>query len=374
MNNEENEQTEQTEQNGDNEQPSFLNDFPSVQYGITLLDDIHNYFPDLLYNQQRFNNVRDVLTYLRHGAQDTERYRDAQRRYDQSRRRRERENHQNIRRIRRRLDSRSHSPVSLRLDTPDYIHNMRINYDEIFQHPQMYIAGLYVQGNSLNLNIGENNEENTRENNEENTRENNENNNEENTGENNENNNHTNNYINLDYDTSESSNSTEQTEVNENREDESNSSEDDDIIFYQNISIDDILPIPRNNAINRGDRNNERINNIRSFIDRIINTNNLEPVIVSLPESDLNTYTTRFHIVSEDEVYNPCSICQEDIRLGEEIRSICHCNHSFHINCIDTWFQRSVRCPNCRFDVRDTPRPNIEHYDIFSENEDNDSL
>ena len=363
INEENNEQNEHNEQNtNQNTNPSFLNEFPSVQYGITLLDDIHNYFPDLLYNQQRFNNVRDVLTYLRHGAQDTERYRDAQRSYDQTIRRRERENHDNrqrIRRIRRRLDSRSHSPISLRLDTPEYIHNMRINYDEIFHHSQMYIAGLYVQGNSLNLNISENNETNNETNNEQN--------------ENNETNNEENNYIHLNYDTSESSDSSEQNENNENTNDP-NDSGNEDTIFYHNITIDDMLSIPRNNVIDRGDRNNERLNNIRTFIDRIINTNNLEPVIVSLSENDLNTYTTRFHVVSEDEVYNPCSICQEDIRLGEEIRSICHCNHSFHTDCIDTWFQRSVRCPNCRFDVRDTPRPNIQHYDIFSENEDNDSL
>ena len=33
-------------------------------YGIGLLDDMHNYFPDLLYNPLRFNNVQDVLNYI----------------------------------------------------------------------------------------------------------------------------------------------------------------------------------------------------------------------------------------------------------------------------------------------------------------------
>jgi hypothetical protein len=34
-------------------------------YNVNLLDDLHNYFPDVLYNQDRFQNIRDVLTYIR---------------------------------------------------------------------------------------------------------------------------------------------------------------------------------------------------------------------------------------------------------------------------------------------------------------------
>jgi hypothetical protein len=33
-------------------------------YGIQLLDDLHNYFPQILYNHTRFLNVSDVLTYI----------------------------------------------------------------------------------------------------------------------------------------------------------------------------------------------------------------------------------------------------------------------------------------------------------------------
>ena len=34
-------------------------------YDIQLLDDLHNYFPDILYAPQRFVNVRDLLEYIR---------------------------------------------------------------------------------------------------------------------------------------------------------------------------------------------------------------------------------------------------------------------------------------------------------------------
>jgi hypothetical protein len=34
-------------------------------YNVNLLDDMHNYFPALLYNQEQFQNTRDVLRYIR---------------------------------------------------------------------------------------------------------------------------------------------------------------------------------------------------------------------------------------------------------------------------------------------------------------------
>jgi hypothetical protein len=35
-----------------------------VIYGVQLLDDLHNYFPDILYNNSRFRNVQDILSYI----------------------------------------------------------------------------------------------------------------------------------------------------------------------------------------------------------------------------------------------------------------------------------------------------------------------
>ena len=33
-------------------------------YGISLLDDLHNYFPDVLYNSNRFQTVQDLIQYI----------------------------------------------------------------------------------------------------------------------------------------------------------------------------------------------------------------------------------------------------------------------------------------------------------------------
>ena len=39
-------------------------------YGIQLLDDIHHYFPAVLYEPERFRNVADLLQYIRGRTQD----------------------------------------------------------------------------------------------------------------------------------------------------------------------------------------------------------------------------------------------------------------------------------------------------------------
>lgn len=39
-------------------------------YNVNMLDDLHNYFPDLLYNQEQFQNTRDVLRYIREQTQN----------------------------------------------------------------------------------------------------------------------------------------------------------------------------------------------------------------------------------------------------------------------------------------------------------------
>jgi hypothetical protein len=48
-----------------------------------------------------------------------------------------------------------------------------------------------------------------------------------------------------------------------------------------------------------------------------------------------------------------CAICQENFEQGQYIRRLVHCNHSFHRDCIDTWFRGNVHCPTCRHDIRE---------------------
>ncbi len=51
-----------------------------------------------------------------------------------------------------------------------------------------------------------------------------------------------------------------------------------------------------------------------------------------------------------------CSICQEDVKSTNTQRSkVLSCNHSFHPECITTWFITSDECPTCRKPQKDDP-------------------
>ena len=79
--------------------------------------------------------------------------------------------------------------------------------------------------------------------------------------------------------------------------------------------------------------------------------NFLQPVIVRPTEDEINnaTYITLLQSNSQDN----CAICQDPMEVSQEIRIIDHCGHSFHKTCIDPWFRENVRCPTCRYDIRD---------------------
>ncbi len=48
-----------------------------------------------------------------------------------------------------------------------------------------------------------------------------------------------------------------------------------------------------------------------------------------------------------------CSICRDD--EGDSNWRRLHCNHYFHRDCIDHWFETHVNCPVCRADIRNVP-------------------
>lgn len=46
-----------------------------------------------------------------------------------------------------------------------------------------------------------------------------------------------------------------------------------------------------------------------------------------------------------------CAICQDAITTNAA--RIRHCGHIYHRNCLVTWLSMSVRCPQCRHDIRE---------------------
>ena len=54
----------------------------------------------------------------------------------------------------------------------------------------------------------------------------------------------------------------------------------------------------------------------------------------------------------ESASLQPCAICLEDYKSGDECRRFVKCDHSYHKACIDPWMAQGKRCPLCREPVR----------------------
>jgi hypothetical protein len=90
---------------------------------------------------------------------------------------------------------------------------------------------------------------------------------------------------------------------------------------------------------------------------------NLSPVNVYPSATQIDEATTVF-TVDASNTDGQCTICFENQVIGQSVRRINHCGHTFHKNCIDRWFTTNVRCPNCRHDIRES--------DATDENDENE--
>jgi hypothetical protein len=79
--------------------------------------------------------------------------------------------------------------------------------------------------------------------------------------------------------------------------------------------------------------------------------NFMDPVVVRPTQDQIAAATDV--IVLEEPLETNCAICQDRMEAQNPTRKIRACGHSFHTECIDTWFERSVSCPVCRHDIRD---------------------
>ena len=61
--------------------------------------------------------------------------------------------------------------------------------------------------------------------------------------------------------------------------------------------------------------------------------------------------TTTYNENSSSGDDNTCTICQDEFKNGDEIRTL-PCFHKFHKDCIDKWLDRSSVCPICKKDIR----------------------
>jgi hypothetical protein len=79
---------------------------------------------------------------------------------------------------------------------------------------------------------------------------------------------------------------------------------------------------------------------------------NFEDVVVRPSEAQIVRALDTFSYSSMEESHT-CPITLEPIQEGDEVCRIRHCGHIFKRSAIEGWFLRNVRCPVCRYDIRD---------------------
>jgi len=80
-----------------------------------------------------------------------------------------------------------------------------------------------------------------------------------------------------------------------------------------------------------------------------------ENVIVAPTTEQINSATLQYNYSSETNTQNTnCPITLDEFQEGEQVTRIEHCGHTFRRDAIQNWFQRNVRCPVCRYDIRES--------------------
>jgi len=84
---------------------------------------------------------------------------------------------------------------------------------------------------------------------------------------------------------------------------------------------------------------------------------NLQNVIVRPTEREIALATRTVRYSANDETMNSrCPISLEDFQHNEIVTQIKHCNHTFRETSFNEWFGSNVRCPVCRYDIREYSR------------------
>ena len=129
-----------------------------------------------------------------------------------------------------------------------------------------------------------------------------------------------------------------------------------------------IYPIHSTNSYNS-------LNTLTSFINLFnrrqpqLNFNDLEDVVVYPTDEQVNRATEIIRFNSENSYNNTvCPITLESFVHGEHVCKIKHCSHIFKQDAIINWFTRNVRCPVCRYDIRNY----VENIPIIEEPENNE--
>jgi len=91
-------------------------------------------------------------------------------------------------------------------------------------------------------------------------------------------------------------------------------------------------------------------------------------VVVRPTQTQINNATEIITYTPEICTHTQCPITLEEFQTGDILRRIIECGHAFREPAINNWFTTSVRCPACRYDIRDYIAGDISANDISANN------
>lgn len=123
------------------------------------------------------------------------------------------------------------------------------------------------------------------------------------------------------------------------------------------VNPNNVRPIASNNVTDNGARMSHLTNT--DFFNQFFNMfntdlNNLTPVTVRPTHTQIANATELINI-HDSMINTTCPILQTSFQDGDRIIRIKHCGHCFIEEGLMVWFNQSVLCPVCRYDIRDYP-------------------
>jgi hypothetical protein len=107
--------------------------------------------------------------------------------------------------------------------------------------------------------------------------------------------------------------------------------------------------INRNNSTNNNNFDFTQNNDLASFLTNFLNTS-----VVVRPTTEQIQQASR--VIRYGDIDNPlseaCPISLDEFNANDEVRQLLPCGHLFHQNQFNEWFESNVRCPVCRYDIR----------------------
>ncbi|CDW83467.1 pinus taeda anonymous locus 2_4925_01 genomic sequence [Stylonychia lemnae] len=120
-------------------------------------------------------------------------------------------------------------------------------------------------------------------------------------------------------------------------------------------TFEDFLAFKRFLRIQRNSKRNASVVQSSSSSDIIARNSNVnidsQPLLQEENNATISPENPYLNIQNDEESDLTCAICLDEFQQGQEVVPLPCKNHSFHLDCIETWLKKNSNCPVCRFKV-----------------------